>query len=556
MLGALTKPDTVEPGDYQQWVSILRGQSHTLPHGYFVTKQPNQDSLNKGIDNITARQQEEHFFATTEPWATELRDLNWRFGTPALAKYLARELGELIRRRYTPPPSPPIILSNPTRSLPSIIETIESQLIEVTRELGTLPVPPQENYLILVHRMLSSFSEDVCKHLTGEAGKNAFQAEIKQRAETFSSNLRTLRPNIMFHETLAEELADVAALKSNRKPGGVAVAGTPATPASAASAAPHLRRTEIGSPIPLSFTTPRKRPASVAPNSTTPTPKRARAGAPAATVRPLRYTLPRLRHLIDRTSTSHIPNLTSPEAMKDLSRQSLSLWKPVWDLFFTQTTGLMGVHIRDIFAEHFRGYEKSPVFNQTHHIVSEFLNQQYRIFQKGLERLYHLEWAIPATLNKTDFNDAVVKADAALRHRRERNIDEQKRAVAAETPGASPDDQEDQVVPGAEFYARELHMMAETQAYCEIARKRFVDNVFLSLLGELLRDVKEGLLKVLKERLDIGGEASVAEGKCRALLEEDPELERRRVELLGRGRQLKRAKEELGRFVGMRGLGE
>lgn len=402
--------------------------------------------------------------------------------------------------------------------------------------------------------MLSSFSEDVCQHLIGEAGKNAFQAEIKQRAETFSANLRTLRPNIMLHETLAEELADVAALKNNRKPaGGTAAAGAPATPASAVA---RFRNTDFGSPIPFSFSTPRKRPASVAPNSTTPTPKRTRTGAPAATVRPLRYTLPHLRHLIDRASTSHIPNLTSPEAMKSLSRQSLTLWEPVCDLFFTQTTALMGVHIRDIFAAHFGCYEKSPVFNQTHHIVAEFLNQQYRGFKDGLKRLYRLELAVPATLNQTDFNDAVVKANSALRRRRERNIEEQKRAVAAETPGASPDDQEDQVLPGTEFYARELHMMAETQAYCEIARKRFVDNVFLSLLGELLRDVKGGLLEVLKEKLDIGGEAGVAEGKCRALLEEDPELERRRVELVGRGRQLQRAKEELGKFVGMRGMGE
>lgn len=98
-IGALTKPDTIEPGEHAQWVEILRGRSHRLRHGYFVTKQPNQDALNRGVDGAQARIQEEQFFATTEPWCTELLDMRHRFGTPALATYLAKELGELIKKR-------------------------------------------------------------------------------------------------------------------------------------------------------------------------------------------------------------------------------------------------------------------------------------------------------------------------------------------------------------------------------------------------------------------------------------------------------------------------
>lgn len=98
-IGALTKPDTVEDGDHDQWVDILRGHSHRLKHGYFVTKQPNQDALNKGIDNLTARRQETEFFETTSPWNTELRDLQHRFGTQRLAQYLSKELGKLITLR-------------------------------------------------------------------------------------------------------------------------------------------------------------------------------------------------------------------------------------------------------------------------------------------------------------------------------------------------------------------------------------------------------------------------------------------------------------------------
>lgn len=97
----MTKPDTVGPGEYDQWVNILRGNSHRLKHGYFVTKQPNQEQLNQKIDHAQARAQEAEFFAKSEPWATDLQDLQHRFGTQALQSYLAKELGELIKKRYT-----------------------------------------------------------------------------------------------------------------------------------------------------------------------------------------------------------------------------------------------------------------------------------------------------------------------------------------------------------------------------------------------------------------------------------------------------------------------
>lgn len=65
-----------------------------------MTKQPNQDALNKGIDNLTARRQEAEFFETTSPWNTELCDLQHRFGTQRLAQYLSKELGKLITFRF------------------------------------------------------------------------------------------------------------------------------------------------------------------------------------------------------------------------------------------------------------------------------------------------------------------------------------------------------------------------------------------------------------------------------------------------------------------------
>ncbi len=45
----LTKPDTIQEGEEQQWLDIMEGRRHPLKHRYFVTRHPNQKELNRGI---------------------------------------------------------------------------------------------------------------------------------------------------------------------------------------------------------------------------------------------------------------------------------------------------------------------------------------------------------------------------------------------------------------------------------------------------------------------------------------------------------------------------
>jgi hypothetical protein len=99
IIGAITKPDMLQPGDYDQWYDILSGKNHQVSHGYFVTKQPSQQRLNGGIDHATARAEEVDFFEKTAPWNSEFREFKNRFGTPALQKYLSECLCDLIRQK-------------------------------------------------------------------------------------------------------------------------------------------------------------------------------------------------------------------------------------------------------------------------------------------------------------------------------------------------------------------------------------------------------------------------------------------------------------------------
>lgn len=101
--------------------------------------------------------------------------------------------------------------------LPTIIDTLENQVTDVTRELATLPVPPQKNYLIIVDRIITVFSEDVVQHLSGIPGKNVFQMELRELGNRLNTTLKVFRPNIVMLATLEEEQEEMANVTTPHK---------------------------------------------------------------------------------------------------------------------------------------------------------------------------------------------------------------------------------------------------------------------------------------------------------------------------------------------------
>lgn len=197
-IGALTKPDTVEKGDFHQWAAILRGQTHPVKHGYFVTKQPSQSSLDLGIDGTQARIEEENFFRNESPWKDEYRDLSNRFGTNNLANFLSRELGRLIREQ-----------------LPEICDKIKEQKSAVEEHLSQLPAPPSENQLLTVHRLLANFYADYLRHLTGTHGMNTFKQILRRTSEELFKKLGTFKPRLVVLDSASSEEAELREYRLN-----------------------------------------------------------------------------------------------------------------------------------------------------------------------------------------------------------------------------------------------------------------------------------------------------------------------------------------------------
>ncbi len=95
--GVLTKPDMiVHRNTWGLWRDILAKRKFNVKHGYYVTKQPNQSQLDEGMTHAEARAAETEFFASQEPWTTQLASFSNRFGTLQLQRALAEKLAHLI----------------------------------------------------------------------------------------------------------------------------------------------------------------------------------------------------------------------------------------------------------------------------------------------------------------------------------------------------------------------------------------------------------------------------------------------------------------------------
>ena len=97
-IGVLTKPDTIGAGSTKKremWIEVLEGRSHPLKHGYYCTRQPDDDARLAGIKPSEARELEAEFFSQVEPWVAS--SARARFGTPNLVKSVSKLLTKIIR---------------------------------------------------------------------------------------------------------------------------------------------------------------------------------------------------------------------------------------------------------------------------------------------------------------------------------------------------------------------------------------------------------------------------------------------------------------------------
>ena len=246
-----------------------------------------------------------------------------------------------------------------------------------------------------------------------------------------------------------------------------------------------------------------------------------------------RLTLPQIRHIIESTATARIPGQVDPTAITNLIRQSINLWNPVVHDFLNSCGGLMNRQVHYCFTSVFKEYQKSPIFQGVYEILNTLVQENFDNQKTLIERLWRLEREQISTLNE-DYQTFMANHHEKLSDRRKRNLDDQRKLAAANAAAEAALNEDNNATGGAngggggtpsprkkrnptaalpaamldnspDPYRKEIEVLAQVRAYNEVAQKRFVDNVYMSIQGELVNGFRRNILDALQNGLGLNG---------------------------------------------------
>ncbi|KAF3903239.1 Dynamin-1 [Dactylellina cionopaga] len=568
-IGALTKPDTVMDEEHDQWVRILQGKEHRLPHGYFVTKQPNQAQLSARVSHTEARKLEDIFFENVDPWNSELSGLKHRFGTLNLQRYLSKELAGLIRQR-----------------LPEIINNVQKQRDHVQSQLDLLPPPPANSLRVVLRRLLDEYFYQIRDTVEARGDNNEFSFEWRKIAKRLKDSLIALRPRVNPDESSTRNApSHFSAVSSFARGGSSSFAFQPASfSSSSTGSTPSKGRKRLasaddppdessdpfnsthspanGAParkkMALEPRTPSKKIISIEDDDVMET----ESVADTTTMTPVEANKPmhllEIREILEINSTTGIPGIVDSKAVEILSKMHIRFWETPVQNFIAQIAELLHSHASNYMNRIFARYENSPLYTEMSAILDTWHDMVSGEIRRIVEECFSIETECIYTMQDREWHREYMSWKADNEKRRKRAVDEQiamKNQRAQERHAQSGRKGKAEVVEqqrdGPDPFQKEMETITNTQAYVAIARKRFGDNLMMRMMRSVFtKYTSVGSFKYFVDKelgLESLGEQE-QEKKCRELMEEDPERERLRSKLIAKRELLDKAWQDLEPF--------
>ncbi|OBZ73062.1 Interferon-induced GTP-binding protein Mx2 [Grifola frondosa] len=178
-IGVITKPDSLTAGASsarQKWQEILEGRDHQLRHGYYSVRLPDDDERKKNLSRVETERLATNFFSTTEPFKNMVT-LN-RLGIPHLIRYVSKLLMMVIQD-----------------SLPKLGVAVRQRLAECKAELRKLPEPAAGDAATeILHRVIA-FCDDLQDAVCGRGEDKTFVHRSRATYEQFKVAIRKTAPN-------------------------------------------------------------------------------------------------------------------------------------------------------------------------------------------------------------------------------------------------------------------------------------------------------------------------------------------------------------------------
>ncbi|KAJ6582935.1 P-loop containing nucleoside triphosphate hydrolase protein [Mycena vulgaris] len=179
-IGVLTKPDMLSAGSKVRdlWLDVIEGRKHVLHHGYYCTRQPDDDERNNNITPAQARRAEGGFFAKTAPWSTSTH--KDRFGTDNLVSTLSTLLVQIINDR-----------------LPFIRQMANDRMEACRRELASLPDKIMGEPATHMLNLVTAFCTEIRQYVDGQSDMSALIHERNAAFATFKLAINNTQPRFV-----------------------------------------------------------------------------------------------------------------------------------------------------------------------------------------------------------------------------------------------------------------------------------------------------------------------------------------------------------------------
>ncbi|KAK6581294.1 hypothetical protein PZA11_005985 [Diplocarpon coronariae] len=550
-VGVLTNPDHVSTR-HIEYEKILQGKSHVVKHGYFVTRQPGENSqIDENHYHALARQSEMEFFNTDPLWTTQWARFRNRCGTTAIQQFLSTELARQIMA-----------------SIPSIKEKIGDQLRNVVQQLNECPPLPDTDIRNTIMRKLCEFSNDVRSIMYGESvhrDSNSdldFQSEWSTLADQFRDLVCHIKPTVVIaqeSDRIAHEVIEIASddddvfskvnTPANRKRPGLF--------SELPTAQRHKHNSGNVTPVKAENAWMQPPPSPFRPGNNDKNPFRNSPFEALAGLGKGSMDLASVRASITKHQMG-LPGIVSPQTYNELCLKSVSPWGRVLDVFMAETFSIVEKQLAETLHLYLGVYEQTALYRAAQKHLQSFIEKHKSEQRRFLGELHDLETFKSYTVNKASMGDQEAKELQCLtlarklkRSRlfveRQMRIDkkmrlpvdmpmEEKDRKIRERVAAVKDDQ----LPKDPFDS-EVRVASYVRAYYMTAGLRFVDTVCLSIKCSLFRKIRDNVTFHLETELGILA-ARDGEEICRDLMEEDDTVDKRR-------KNLRKEKERLDGFT-------
>ncbi|THH04716.1 hypothetical protein EW146_g10107 [Bondarzewia mesenterica] len=496
-IGVLTKPDRIPPGEENNWLGFIRGEGgHNLD--WYSVKNPNSLAIRGGVTWEQARAQEFEFFSQVQPWST----LDWvckqKLGTDKLTQRLSAILSSLISAR-----------------LPGIQEEVDKLLTRIEQNLRSLPAPPSSEPVTEILRMVGGFIRAVEKHTEGTPTADGLLQTLRPGQEQFTSVIRSTAPD--FRPLKRQESATQAMPQPNFLD-------------------------DNGDDIFVSATPPIF----------------------------IEEVMERSRTAVTRELPNNYPFIVKKEFVLSFVRQ----WEAPSKKLFDTTGRILTAHVMSIVDDHFGPFAQGGLRQRVVNIIKTHIKSCLEKTVERIDFLLNVEGA-PHTQNRRYYSDFRSKFFSYYKGVRQSSSHSDlmtklqpqpqpprvdlpaRRAILESMPSALdktlaalnelgirdvlpislakllPPDPMDEAI----------EIMADVRAYFQVAYKRFVDNLTMTIDQELVRGLTVGLEALLFNGLRVNGPQGFE--NCRKLLQEPPAIVKRRSELQKRRERLTLARQEL-----------